>query len=69
MNPIEKVIKKALTFDDVLLVPRASAVLPRETDVKTHITKTIVLEMPIISSAMDTVTETDMAIAMARQWE
>ncbi len=67
MNPTEKIIKKALTFDDVLLVPSASAVLPRETDVKTHITKTIVLEMPIISSAMDTVTETDMAIAMARQ--
>lgn len=56
----------ALTFDDVLLVPRASAVLPRDVDVRTRIAG-IALAVPVLSSAMDTVTEHAMAIAMARQ--
>ena len=57
----------ALTFDDVLLVPAESDVLPREVDVSTYLTKNIKLNIPIISSGMDTVTEARMAIAMARE--
>ncbi len=62
-------IKKetAITFDDVLIVPAKSSILPREVDLKTNLTKNIVLNIPIISAAMDTVTETDMAIAIARE--
>ncbi len=56
-----------LTFDDVLLVPAYSEVLPREVNISTHLTKKIRLNMPMISSAMDTVTESRMAIAMARE--
>jgi IMP dehydrogenase len=55
-----------LTFDDVLLVPRHSAVHPREVDVATRFTTGIPLNVPLISAAMDTVTEAEMAIAMAR---
>jgi len=55
-----------LTFDDVLLVPRHSAVHPRDVDVATHFTTGIPLNVPLISAAMDTVTEAEMAIAMAR---
>src|SRR5690606_26545307 len=55
-----------LTFDDVLLVPQASDTLPSQVDVSTRITKTIALNIPIISSAMDTVTESRLAIAMAQ---
>ncbi|MBP6062872.1 MAG: IMP dehydrogenase [Fusobacteriaceae bacterium] len=62
-----KIIKKAITFDDVLLVPAHSAVLPYEVDLKTKLTKNITLNIPIISAAMDTVTESDLAIALARQ--
>ncbi len=58
---------EGLTFDDVLLVPNKSDILPREVDVSTYITKNIKLNMPIISSGMDTVTEARMAIAMARE--
>lgn len=58
--------KEALTFDDVLLVPQESAILPSETDVKTLFAKSIPLNIPLISAAMDTVTESEMAIAMAR---
>ena len=58
--------KQAFTFDDVLLVPQKSTVLPRDVDLKTRLTKDIVLNIPILSAAMDTVTESDMAIALAR---
>ncbi|MGB5288068.1 MAG: IMP dehydrogenase, partial [Ignavibacteriaceae bacterium] len=60
-------ITEALTFDDVLLVPAKSSVLPREVDVTTLLTPEIKLNIPIISAAMDTVTEADLAIAMARE--
>ncbi|MDH3268907.1 MAG: IMP dehydrogenase [Ignavibacteria bacterium] len=60
-------IEEALTFDDVLLVPAKSSVLPREVDVATYLTPEIKLNIPIISAAMDTVTEANLAIAMARE--
>src|SRR5712672_170137 len=56
----------ALTFDDVLLVPRHSTVHPRNVNVASRFTRAIPLNIPIVSAAMDTVTETDMAVAMAR---
>jgi IMP dehydrogenase len=59
-------IREALTFDDVLLVPGASSTLPSEADTSTRVTKSIRLNIPLLSSAMDTVTEADMAIAMAQ---
>lgn len=64
---MDKVTGLALTFDDVLLVPSYSEVTPDMVDVSTWLTPTIRLNIPIISAAMDTVTESDMAIAMARQ--
>lgn len=63
----KKVIGEALTYDDVLLVPAKSAVLPRETDVRTRLTRHIDLNIPLLSAAMDTVTESAMAIALARE--
>ncbi|MCP3974706.1 MAG: IMP dehydrogenase, partial [bacterium] len=57
---------EALTFDDVLLKPAKSAVLPSQTDTKTHLTRSIELGIPLVSAAMDTVTESALAIAMAQ---
>ncbi|HWM14714.1 MAG TPA: IMP dehydrogenase [Gaiellaceae bacterium] len=62
-----KFAKEGLTFDDVLLVPAESAVLPGEVSTRTRLTRTIELEIPIVSAAMDTVTEARMAIALARE--
>ncbi|MDC0656716.1 IMP dehydrogenase [Leisingera sp. SS27] len=59
-------IREALTFDDVLLVPGASSVLPNTADTRTRVTQSIALNIPLLSSAMDTVTEARMAIAMAQ---
>lgn len=59
-------IREALTFDDVLLVPAASSVLPGTADTRTFVTRSIALNIPLLSSAMDTVTESRMAIAMAQ---
>lgn len=58
-------MRRGMTFDDVLLIPRRSAVLPNQVDVRTQLTSHIYLKIPIISAAMDTVTEAKMAIAMA----
>jgi IMP dehydrogenase len=62
-----KFVKEGLTFDDVLLIPAKSEVLPREVSVKTALSDTLQLNIPLISAGMDTVTEAEMAIAMARQ--
>jgi len=59
-------IREALTFDDVLLVPGASSVLPSAADTRTFVTKSVAMNIPLLSSAMDTVTEARMAIAMAQ---
>ena len=61
-----KIVKKALTFEDVLLVPQYSEILPKEVDISTSFTKNITLNTPIVSAAMDTVTEYRTAIMMAR---
>lgn len=63
----DKFGKEGLTFDDVLLIPAKSEVLPRDVNVRTKLTETITLNIPVISAGMDTVTEAEMAIAMARQ--
>ena len=61
-----RIRKRALTFEDVLLVPKHSTVLPKEVDISTQLTKNVRLNIPIVSAAMDTVTEYRAAIAMAR---
>ena len=63
----DKFGKQGLTFDDVLLIPAHSAVLPRDVDVRTHLTQNVTLNIPVMSAGMDTVTEAEMAIAMARE--
>jgi IMP dehydrogenase len=62
-----KFFGEGLTFDDVLLLPAYSEVLPRETDIRTQLTKKIALNIPMLSAAMDTVTEATLAIALARE--
>src|SRR5437870_5665071 len=63
----QKFAKEGLTFDDVLLVPAESRVLPNEVSTATRLTRSISLEIPIVSAAMDTVTEARLAIALARE--
>src|SRR5579885_901250 len=67
LSASEKFGKEGLTFDDVLLVPAESAVLPNDVSTVTRLTRTIALEVPVVSAAMDTVTEARMAIALARE--
>ncbi|MBR0575913.1 IMP dehydrogenase [Proteiniclasticum sp. BAD-10] len=62
-----KIVKTAYTFDDVLLVPNKSEVLPKDVSLKTNLTRTVALNIPLMSASMDTVTESTMAIAMARE--
>ena len=62
-----KFLGQGLTYDDVLLVPAYSETLPREVSLKSRFSKNIPLNIPVISAAMDTVTESKMAIAMARE--
>ena len=64
---VAKFYGEGLTFDDVLLMPAYSQILPRDVDIKTHLTKTITLHTPLLSAAMDTVTEATLAIALARE--
>src|SRR3954451_10440104 len=66
MAEIGNSLPEGFTFDDVLLKPGLSDVLPSEVDIRTHITRSIALNLPIVASAMDTVTEYQMAIAMAQ---
>ncbi len=67
MQILERLAEEALTFDDVLLVPGKSAVLPAEVDLSTSLTRTIRLHIPVLSAAMDTVSEARLAIALARE--
>ena len=67
MNFDEKFGKEGLTFDDVLLIPAESDILPKDIDISTNLSSTIKLNTPIMTAAMDTVTESKMAIAIARE--
>lgn len=62
-----RLLQKALTFDDVLLVPAYSEVLPRDVQLRTRLTREITLNLPMVSAAMDTVSEANLAIAMAQE--
>ena len=62
-----RIIPEGLTFDDVLLIPARSEVLPREVDITTHFSRDLKISAPIVSAAMDTVTESELAIAIARE--
>src|SRR5579859_5904057 len=62
-----RILEEALTFDDVLLVPAYSEILPREVDLSTRLTRRIRLNMPVLSAAMDTVTEARLAITIAQE--
>src|SRR6056300_1283954 len=64
---LDKIVGEGLTYDDVLLIPAFSEVLPREVSIQTKFTRNITINVPIVSAAMDTVTESAMAIAMARE--
>jgi IMP dehydrogenase len=66
-NLSHQILEEALTFDDVLLIPAYSEVLPREVDISTQLTTDLKLNAPIVSAAMDTVTESKLAIAIARE--
>ena len=63
----ERIALEGLTFDDVLLIPAYSEVLPKEIDLRTRFTRNIHLNLPFVSAAMDTVTESKMAISIARE--
>ena len=63
----DRMIYKGITFDDILLEPAMSDVVPRDADVRTQLTRSISLNIPILSSPMDTVTESDLAIALAQE--
>ncbi len=62
-----RLLQQALTFDDVLLVPAHSVILPREVNLSTQLTRNIKLNIPLVSAAMDTVTEAPLAIALAQE--
>ena len=64
---LDKIVGEGLTYDDVLLVPAFSEVLPREVNIQAKFTRNITINVPIVSAAMDTVTESRMAIAMAQE--
>src|SRR6202012_6096414 len=66
-TPPSKFFGEGLTFDDVLLLPAFSQVLPREVDIRSRLTREITLNIPMLSAAMDTVTEATLAIALARE--
>src|ERR671921_1565526 len=66
-NPAQRTFIEGLTFDDVLLVPAYSQILPRDVNIQTRLTKDITLNVPMLSAAMDTVTEASLAIALARE--